>query len=88
MTGRAEETARGRPSVLFGYFAVPALEEPDPVSQFLGRTSLLLVPVVLVAAGRRLVFDPLPLTPLPPTPAPADDAYRAQPRPPLRRVRT
>lgn len=66
-------------AVLFGYFAIPALEESDAVSQFLGRTSLLLIPVVIVVAGRRLVFDPLPLSPLPPPPVVIDDAPQVQP---------
>ncbi|MTD14635.1 hypothetical protein GIS00_11845 [Nakamurella sp. YIM 132087] len=42
--------------VLFGYYAIPALEESDPVSLFMGRTSLLLVPVVLIATWRRCVM--------------------------------
>ena len=41
--------------LLFGYYAMPALEEADPVSLFMGRTSLLLVPVVLVLTWRRIV---------------------------------
>lgn len=51
-------------AVLFGYFAIPALEETDPVSQFLGRTSLLLIPVVLVATWRRVVLDDPPAAPV------------------------
>ncbi len=47
-------------AMLFGYFAIPALEETDPVTVFIGRTSLLLVPVVLVATWRRVVLDDLP----------------------------
>jgi hypothetical protein len=51
-------------ATLFGYFAIPALEETDPVSLFMGRTSLLLIPVVLVATSRRAVLDELPTTPV------------------------
>ncbi len=42
-------------AVLFGYFAIPGLLEPDPVSQFIARTSLLIVPAVVAANWRRVV---------------------------------
>lgn len=41
--------------VLFAYYAMPALEESDPVSLFMGGTSLLLVPVVLLLTWRPIV---------------------------------
>lgn len=41
--------------LLFGYFAIPGLEEPDAVSQFIARTSLLIIPVVVAANWRRVV---------------------------------
>ncbi|WP_207835988.1 hypothetical protein [Williamsia soli] len=44
---------------LFGYFALPALMEEDSVSLFMGRTSLALIPVVVVAAWNRSVVRPL-----------------------------
>lgn len=61
--------------VLFGYFAVPALLESDPVSLFMGRVSLMAIPVVVVAAWRRNVLDPL----RPPAPGAAapEEAVRA-----------
>jgi hypothetical protein len=37
-------------ATFFGYFAIPALEEPEPVTLFLGRSSLLAIPVVICAA--------------------------------------
>ncbi len=42
-------------AVLFGYFAIPGLLEPDPVSQFIARTSLLAVPAVVAATWPRVV---------------------------------
>ena len=42
-------------ALLFGYFAIPGLLEPDPVSQFIARTSLLAVPAVVAANWRRVV---------------------------------
>jgi hypothetical protein len=42
-------------AVLFGYFAIPGLLEPDPVSQFIARTSLLIVPAMVAANWRRVV---------------------------------
>ncbi len=41
--------------LMFGYYAMPAFEESDPVSLFMAGTSVLLIPVVLVASWRRVV---------------------------------
>jgi hypothetical protein len=41
--------------LLFGYFAIPGLEEPDAVSQFIARTSLLIIPAVVAANWQRIV---------------------------------
>lgn len=41
--------------VLFGYFAGPGLEKDDDLTVFISRTSLLLIPVVLLASWRRVV---------------------------------
>ncbi len=41
--------------ILFGYFAGPGLMKDDDVTQFISRTSLLLIPVVLLASWRRVV---------------------------------
>jgi|SRR5579884_1659461 len=68
--------------VLFGYFAIPGLEEPDAVSLFMARTSLLAIPVVVAMAWQRVVATDAPLrslrgplarsaSPAPPTTAPA-----------------
>lgn len=45
---------------LFVLYALPALEQPDPVSVFMGRTSLIIIPAVLLASWRRNVFSELP----------------------------
>lgn len=58
---------------LFGYFAVPALLENDPVSLFMGRTSLLMIPGVLLATWRRNVLAELPGPALLPVRQPAPD---------------
>ncbi|CAA9292544.1 MAG: hypothetical protein AVDCRST_MAG93-4012 [uncultured Chloroflexia bacterium] len=42
-------------ALLFGYFAIPGLEEPDPVSLFMARTSLLIIPAVVAANWQRIV---------------------------------
>lgn len=42
-------------ALLFGYFAIPGLLESDDVSLFVSRTSLLLIPVVILANWRRIV---------------------------------
>jgi len=42
-------------ALLFAYFAIPGLAQSDNVSLFIGRTSLLLVPVVIVSNWRRIV---------------------------------
>lgn len=42
--------------LMFAYYALPALWESDPVSQFLGGTSILLTAVVLVLAWRPVVL--------------------------------
>jgi hypothetical protein len=45
---------------LFVLYALPALEQPDPVSMFMGRTSLIIIPAVVLATWRRNVFSELP----------------------------
>jgi hypothetical protein len=45
---------------LFVLYALPALEQADPVSVFLGRTSLIMIPAVLIATWRRNVVSALP----------------------------
>ncbi|MBN9108299.1 MAG: hypothetical protein J0I34_05915 [Pseudonocardia sp.] len=60
----------------FGYFAIPALEESDPVTLFLGRTSLLLIPIVVVATWRRVVGTPTGDDPVTTVPTPAEPARR------------
>jgi hypothetical protein len=47
--------------VLFVLYALPALEQADPVSVFMGRTSLIIIPAVLIATWRRNVVSELPL---------------------------
>lgn len=46
--------------VFFGYFAVPGLLEDGAVTLFITRTSLLAIPVVVLANWRRLVLLPQP----------------------------
>lgn len=46
-------------AVLFGYFAIPGFEESDPVSQFIAGTSVMVVPVVVIALWRRVVTEGL-----------------------------
>ena len=41
--------------LLFGYFALPGLMKDDDLTQFISRTSLLLIPVVLLVSWRRVV---------------------------------
>jgi hypothetical protein len=41
--------------IMFGYFAGPGLMKDDDITQFISRTSLLLIPVVLLASWRRVV---------------------------------
>jgi hypothetical protein len=41
--------------LLFGYFAGPGLLKDDDLTQFISRTSLLLIPIVLLASWRRVV---------------------------------
>lgn len=48
---------------LFVLYALPALEQADPVSAFMGRTSLIIIPAVLIATWRRNVVSELPLPP-------------------------
>ena len=45
-------------ALLFAYFASPGLAQSDSVSLFIGRTSLLLVPVVILINWRRVVTPP------------------------------
>lgn len=44
-------------ALLFAYFASPGLAQTDNVSLFIGRTSLLLVPVVILINWRRVVHS-------------------------------
>jgi hypothetical protein len=53
--------------LMFGYFAIPALEETEPVTLFMGRFSLMLIPAIILATGRRNVLSPLPSPALLPT---------------------
>lgn len=48
-------------AILFGYFAIPGLEESDPVSLFMARTSLLAIPVIVVLLWPRFVLAAAPL---------------------------
>lgn len=41
--------------LLFGYFAGPGLLKDDDLTQLISRTSLLLIPIVLLASWRRVV---------------------------------
>jgi len=41
--------------IMFGYFAGPGLMKDDDITQFISRTLLLLIPVVLLANWRRVV---------------------------------
>jgi hypothetical protein len=41
--------------LLFGYFTLPGLMKDDDLTQFVSRTSLLLIPVVVLASWRRVV---------------------------------
>jgi hypothetical protein len=41
--------------LMFGYFAGPGLMMPDDISVFVSRTSLLLIPVVILVSWRRVV---------------------------------
>ncbi|MFI5509410.1 hypothetical protein ACIA48_18240 [Mycobacterium sp. NPDC051804] len=41
--------------LLFGYFAGPGLLKDDVLTQFISRTSLLLIPVILLVSWRRVV---------------------------------
>ncbi|MBN9107230.1 MAG: hypothetical protein J0I34_00480 [Pseudonocardia sp.] len=49
--------------VLFVLYGQPALEQSDPVSVFMGRTSLIVIPAVLIITWRRNVMSELPLPP-------------------------
>ncbi|MCE0764897.1 hypothetical protein LWC35_18595 [Pseudonocardia kujensis] len=48
---------------LFVLYALPALEQADPVSVFMGRTSLIIIPAVLIATWRRNVLAEGPPAP-------------------------
>jgi len=50
--------------VLFVLYALPALEQADPVSVFMGRVSLIIIPAVLIATWRRNVVSELPRRPV------------------------
>lgn len=45
-------------AILFVYYALPAIWESDVISRFMGWTSMLLAPVVLVLTWRRIVPTP------------------------------
>lgn len=49
--------------VLFVLYDTPALAQSDPVSVFMGETSLIIIPAVLMATWRRNVESDLPLPP-------------------------
>jgi len=49
--------------VLFVLYALPALEQADPVSVFMARVSLIIIPAVLIATWRRNVVSELPRRP-------------------------
>jgi hypothetical protein len=74
----------GVTATCFGYFAIPALEETDPVTLFIGRTSLLLIPVVLVVTWRRGVLDALPTAPVHAPASPARSEVDPVPEPTTR----
>lgn len=42
-------------ALLFGYFAIPGLLEPDDMSQLIARTSLLAIPVIIMMLWPRIV---------------------------------
>jgi hypothetical protein len=66
--------------VLFVLYALPALEQADPVSVFMGWTSLIIIPAVLIATWRRNVVSELPLPPGRQVPAqrtPVEDDLRS-----------
>ena len=44
--------------LMFGYFAQPGLYQPDAVSRFIGGTSLLLIPVVILINWQPVVTRP------------------------------
>jgi hypothetical protein len=48
---------------LFVLYALPALQQADPLSVFMGRVSLIMIPAVLIATWRRNVVSDLPLPP-------------------------
>jgi hypothetical protein len=52
---------------LFVLYTLPALEQADPLSVFMGRVSLIMIPAVLIATWRRNVVSELPLPPGRPT---------------------
>ena len=61
-------------AVMFGYFAIPGLEEADNFSQLLSRTSLLAIPVVVAMRWRRIVTADSPARA---SPEPVDQAALA-----------
>ncbi|MFE0577358.1 hypothetical protein [Streptomyces sp. NPDC058874] len=66
--------------LMFAYFALPALLETEPVTLFMGRFSLVLIPVILVATWRRNVLSPLPSSALLPTANDRLSPVEARPR--------
>jgi hypothetical protein len=42
-------------AILFGYFAIPGFEEDDDISLFMARTSLMIIPVIIILLWRRIV---------------------------------
>jgi hypothetical protein len=61
-------------ALMFGYFAIPGLLEPDNFSQLLSRTSLLAIPVVVAMMWRRIVMADSPARA---SPEPVDQAALA-----------
>ncbi|HEX5500295.1 MAG TPA: hypothetical protein VFX03_13745, partial [Thermomicrobiales bacterium] len=59
-------------ALIFGYFAIPGLLEPDPMSQLIARTSLLAIPVIVVMRWPRIVAAVAPARLSPESPATLD----------------
>lgn len=61
-------------ALMFGYFAIPSLLEPDNFSQLLSRTSLLAIPLIVAMMWRQIVTADLSARG---SPAPVDQAALA-----------
>jgi hypothetical protein len=61
-------------AIMFAYYAIPGLEEPDNFSQLLSRTSLLAIPVIVIMTWRRIVTADAPTRA---SPQPIDQAALA-----------